>query len=305
MTDGPAAGGSTSPGGTERPAPAEIALLEDHDLDGDGPDEEDVEPVELLVQLAEKDEIDPWDIDIVRVTDKFLDALDEGDLRASGRALFYASVLLRMKSDELLTIDEEPAADEPDLVDPFDDWEDSLPPTEAMGNGDPISALEAEMDRRLDRKKARGTPETLDELVRELREAERGTWWKDGRTYDTSNSPKGFSRGVQTLDYHAGDEMRKDGEPGESDVTGTTHKEDIDGLIEAVRAELETHYNRGRAEVLFEEIALAAGSRIETFLALLFLSHRGAVFLKQDELFADLWIQDPSGPKGTEEAVAD
>lgn len=289
-------------------------ILEDHEVDettgdeevGGTPDDgEDVEPVELLVQLAEKGEIDPWDIDIVEVTDKFLDALDEGDLRASGRALFYASVLLRMKSDEMLTVDEQPVEDDQDLVDPFGDWEDSLPPTEAMSDGDPIAALETEMDRRLDRKKARGTPETLDELVRELREAERGSWWKRRRSYDTTNSPKGFGRGVQTLDYHSGDEMRQEGEPGEADVTGATHKEDIDELIEAVRAELEVRYNRGRTEVLFEEIATAAGSRVETFLALLFLSHRGEVFLKQDELFGDLWIQDPAGPKGTEEAVAD
>ncbi len=45
------------------------------DGDGaDGEDENEVEPVELLVQLAEDGEIDPWDIDVVRVTDKFLSA---------------------------------------------------------------------------------------------------------------------------------------------------------------------------------------------------------------------------------------
>ena len=65
-------------------------------------DDDEVEPVELLVQLAEEGEIDPWDVDIVDATDAFLDRLDETDLRTSGRALFYASVLLRMKSDALL-----------------------------------------------------------------------------------------------------------------------------------------------------------------------------------------------------------
>ncbi len=283
----------------------DVALLEEGEPVQEA-DSEDVEPVELLVQLAEKGEIDPWDIDIVRVTDKFLAALDEGDLRSSGRALFYASVLLRMKSDDILDFDEDPEAEDPELVDPFERWDDSLPPAEEMGNGeDPISALEEEMDRRLDRKKARGKPETLDELVRELREAERGTWWKEKRSYDTSNSPRGFSRGVQTLDYRSGDDMRMEGEPGESDVTGTAHKEDIDALIEAVRAQLEVHYTRGRTEVLFEEIATAAGSRIETFLALLFLSHRGEVYLQQDDLFGDLWIQAETLLEEVEQATAD
>ena len=68
----------------------------------DEPGDEEVEPVELLVQLAKRGEIEPWDIDIVAVTDSFLAALDESDLRTTGRALFYASVLLRMKSDALM-----------------------------------------------------------------------------------------------------------------------------------------------------------------------------------------------------------
>src|SRR6056297_1995063 len=76
-------------------------------------DEDDVQPVEVLVQLAKDDEIEPWDIDIVTVTDKFLARLDEADLRTSGRALFYASVLLRMKSDALLEPDESEEEGEP------------------------------------------------------------------------------------------------------------------------------------------------------------------------------------------------
>jgi segregation and condensation protein A len=170
---------------------------------------------------------------------------------------------------------------------------------------DPIAALDAELDRRLDRKHARGSPETLDELVRELREAERGSWWKESRTYDTSDSPTGFRRGTQTLDYRAADDLRGSGEPTESDVTGTTHAEDIESVIADVEAELTSHYDAGRNEVLFAEVRGAGGSTVQTFLALLFLSHRGAVRLQQDDLFGDLWIQDPSAPTAGDEAVAD
>jgi segregation and condensation protein A len=59
------------------------------------------EPVEILVQLAERGEIDPWIIDIVEVTDRFFAELErcrELDLRISGRTLFFAATLLRMKS---------------------------------------------------------------------------------------------------------------------------------------------------------------------------------------------------------------
>ncbi len=279
MTDLPGAVGATSPGPPQDPDA--------------GADEDEVEPVELLVQLAEEGEIDPWDIDIVEVTDAFLNRLDDADLRTSGRALFYASVLLRMKSDALL------GADEPEEPEP-EPWEARLEgDAPAMGGGeptgngdgfDPVSALKGELDRRLDRKHARGSPETLDELVRDLRDAERGSWWKESRSYDTSGEP---TPRTQTLDYRAADDLRHDDEPSAAEVTERTHSEDIETTIADVRGALADHYDAGRAEVLFREVRTAGGDPVHTYLALLFLDSRGTVDLTQDELFGDLWIRDP------------
>ncbi|ELZ20253.1 chromosome segregation and condensation protein ScpA [Halosimplex carlsbadense 2-9-1] len=268
---------------------------------GDGEDEEDEEPVEVLVNLAEDGEIDPWDIDIVAVTDKFLDRLDEGDLRTSGRALFYASVLLRMKSDAMLD-DGSEEEDEP--------WEEPWEQGGEMADDgfegpDPFAALESEMDRRLERRRARGMPQTLDELVRDLREAERDNWWKESREYDTSGSPAGFDRGTQELDYRSGDDFRMDEEPSAADVTDTAHEEHVDEIIDDVHDALREQYDKGREEVLYREISDTGGSRVLTFLGLLFLAHRGHVRLTQDEMFGDLWVQDPNAATGSEEAVAD
>jgi segregation and condensation protein A len=281
----------------------EIAAENGHDPDAAGgdsdDDDEEVEPIELLVQLAKDGEIDPWDVDVVEVTEEFLAALDEGSLRESGRALFYASVLVRMKSDVLL----DPEQAEQEAEDPWDApmaAQEDAPPA-----FDPVDSLEDEMERRLQRKHVRGTPETLDELVRELREAERGSWWKEGREYDTSGSPAGFDRGMQTVDYHANDDRRLEGEPTAAEVTERTHGEDIEEVIDEVRAELQEHYDAGRPEVLFREIEDAGGSRVHSFLAVLFLANRGEIRLQQDELFGDLWIQDPTAELGAEGAVAD
>ena len=265
---------------------------------GDEDEQADVEPVEVLVQLAEDGAIDPWDIDIVDVTDKFLDRLDEADLRTSGRALFYASVLLRMKSDAMLSADEdEPAPPEP--------WEQAMAGEEPLDDPDPFATLEQEMDRRLERKRARGMPQPLDELVRDLREAERDTWWKESREYDTSGTSKPLNPGTQELDYRSADQFRMDDEPTEADVTEKTHGEDIDVIIDDVYTAVRTQYEQGRTEVLFREVATVGGSRIETYLGLLFLSHRGQVRLQQDDLFGDLWIQDPASVSSPEEVIAD
>ena len=278
--------------------PPDLAAIAGDEIPPEEVDDDGVEPVELLVQLAEDGEIDPWDIDIVEVTDAFLSKLTEMDLRTTARALFYASVLLRMKGDQLLS---EP---EPEPEDELEPWEQAMGDAreaEAEPGFDPVDALEAEMDRRLERKTTRGSPETLDELVRELREAERDNWWKRRREYDTSDSPQGFSRGTQTLDYRAPDEFRPDDEPTEGDVTGTTHSEDIDEVIDNVVDVLEPQFDKGRAELLYTEIQTAGGRPFMTYLALLFLSNRGEIRLQQDELFGDLWIQDPEKVEAREE----
>jgi segregation and condensation protein A len=283
---------------TDEPEDDESVLSEFDVSDPREADDDEVEPVELLVQLADDGEIDPWDIDVVTVTDKFLDRLDEADLRTGGRALFYASVLLRMKSDAMWTDDE-----------PEDEWDEepweTAPPEEGGPAVDPFEQLEAEMDRRIERKRARGMPQTLDELVRDLREHERETWWKESRTYDTSESPSGFSRGTQTLDYHGADDLRMDDEPTADDVTGTAHDEHMEDIINDVYVELQGHYDQGREEVLFAEVREAGGSQVNTFLGLLFLAHRGQVRLQQDELFGDLWVQDPAAVPAEEAAPAD
>lgn len=257
----------------------------------------------MLVQLAEDGEIEPWDIDIVEVTDKFLARLDDTDLRTSGRALFYASVLLRMKSDVLLEPDE---PEEPELEPwevPFEDDAEM----DAPAGFDPINQLEQEMDRRLKRKSVRGSPQTLDELVHELRDAERGSWWKNSRTYDTSGSPHGYNRGTQTLDYRSGDDMRFADEPTEDDVTHTAHDEHMEDVIQDVYAALREQYEQGREEVLYAEVEQTGGSKVMTFLALLFLANRDFVRLAQDELFGDLWIRQMTSATGepTAGAVAD
>ncbi|MDY6780259.1 MAG: segregation/condensation protein A, partial [Halobacteria archaeon] len=141
------------------------------------------EPIDVLVNLAREGEIDPWDIDIVEVTDKFLERLDEADLARSGRGILYASILLRMKSDYLVEEgeedeDEEEEFDEPQMgMMPSEGWNDAAGGDFDDGF-DQIDALEREYERRIERRSVRDRtkPETLDELVRELWEMERGTW---------------------------------------------------------------------------------------------------------------------------------
>ncbi len=107
----------------------------------------------MIYDMAKNGEVDPWKIDIVDLTDRFLKKID--DLRVSGRAILYASLLLKMKSEVLLN--------------------------EIYGEEDDLNVIEVEVPDYIDevdlidlkpvrRRVKRYT--TLDELVKELRRLE-------------------------------------------------------------------------------------------------------------------------------------
>jgi len=115
------------------------------------------EPAVVLVELARKGEIDPWDIDIVKITDKFLEyieSLEKKDLRIPARTLLYASILLRMKSDSVDGLEEE----EPEI--------DFLPDEIDFQQIEDCRLPQPPIRRRTKR------PVTLEELIIELRKAE-------------------------------------------------------------------------------------------------------------------------------------
>jgi segregation and condensation protein A len=59
----------------------------------------------MLVDLVLRDEMDPWDIDIVSLSNRFLEEVRRMvkiNLRLSGKTLLTSSILLRMKSDNLM-----------------------------------------------------------------------------------------------------------------------------------------------------------------------------------------------------------
>jgi len=64
----------------------------------------------------------------------------------------------------------------------------------------------------------------------------RESWWKESGSTTRAESPRGFQRGTQELDYRSADDLRMDDEPTEDDVTGTTHAENMDDIIDAVYA---------------------------------------------------------------------
>ncbi len=125
------------------------------DVAANGAAQEDFDErsIDILVSLAKNGDIDPWDIDIVDVTDRFLARvaeLEKLDLRISSRTLLFASMLLRMKSDAL-------EESEPEDLYEEDQGEDDLQAC--------FPALKPKVRRHAKRRV------TLSELIQELKKA--------------------------------------------------------------------------------------------------------------------------------------
>ncbi len=228
------------------------------------------DPIEILVKLAEEGRIDPWNIDIVLVTDRFLEELDrlkELDLRVSGRTLFFASTLLRMKSEYLV----EPSCDSGEDSGFFED--DPGEPGDGEGPGGerlfgPIEQLEREIRRRLERKNLRKRPITLYELIALLRNAE-----KEERRRQRVN-------GIPFENLVVAD-----------DVVSIAHEEGYQGWAHEVLDSL-PRAGEGWEMVSLADLAEQMGWSIQqTYIPLLFLMFEGKIEFWQEEFFGDLFLR--------------
>ena len=230
------------------------------------------DPIEILVGLAERGEIDPWNINIIEVTDRFLSELErrrELNLKLSGRTLFYAATLLRMKSEQLLILaSPEDGVDEDDGdsgdYEGFPDGE-----IEYTGRLGIIERLEHEIQRRLDRKNMRKSPITLFELITELKNIEKEERRRRRMAADPSEAFLIDADDVVSIAHDEGYQASS------SDVL-----EECLSLLEI------------DGEMTLNELCEKLGWGMpEVYIPLLFLAHEGRCNLRQEEFFGDIWVQ--------------
>ena len=229
------------------------------------------DPVEILVGMAERGEIDPWNINILEVTDRFLNELErcrQLNLRVSGRTLFYASTLLRMKSEHLADAPDEEGCSGDEDAGFGDDFELSLDSEfEYEGRLGPIEQLEREIQRRLDRKNMRRSPATLFELIIELK-----------------NIEKEERRRRRFID-------EEPSLPDADDIVSIAHDEGYQDSATTVYQECLKCIIR-EEEMTLAELCRKLGWEIpEVYIPLLFLMLDGQCALRQDEFFGDVYVQ--------------
>ncbi len=253
--------------------------------------------IEILVRMAEKGEIDAKNIDIIDVTDRFLRAIaaaPKENLRQSGKILFHASVLLRMKAEALLALT---ADDSGFALDDFMEFDENGSPIIYDSRSQPVARqitladLERALVRRVHSKQFRQRKVTLEQLIEALREAER---------IDTARSQR---RHPPRIDLEGQPEINDVG-----DILELAHDEDIEVVIGRIEDILSRLLNNNDLMPLLELIRQLGGGGdwVDAFLGVLFLSNAGKIYLEQQEFYGPLYIgrANPTPPTVPEAPLA-
>ncbi len=240
-----------------------------------------VDGVELLVEMAKSGEIDPWNIDIVKVADQYLQAvaeLKESDLKITGKTLLYLAILLRMKSDQLAGIN---------YLNPPDEFLDELLEPDFMDNNRVIQpkfsfrSLDEVIKRRTSTKQPRIRNVTLEDLILELQKYEE---LEKRRSLKEKVEKASHRRMMDYADFTA------------DDIEEMAHEEFHEDTVSQLRHLLERVLIHQEQVSLTEIMERGRLDKISAFLALLFLTARGGFSMHQDEFYAEVYVA-PDGPE--------
>ena len=133
------------------------------------------EGIGILVSMAKAGKIDPWNVDIIDVTDKYLAHICEmksQNLRLTGRTFLFAAVLLKLKSNVLEGNEEILQIGEPDYTEGLEYDDDGFiveyPQDEEFMPTSNVVSIDDVLQRRTSVRLNRNRVVTLRDLIRQL-----------------------------------------------------------------------------------------------------------------------------------------
>ena len=225
-------------------------------------EQNDISWKSIIYDLINAEKMDPWDVNITLLTQKFLERLHElreKDLKLSGKLILAAAMLLKMKSVRLVSVDLEEfdrllAGDQLDAGEFYDELENELQRGEEY-------ALDQQVELVPRLPEARKRKMSVYELVRAL---EKALEVKKRRLWNAAP---------------------------QSVMQMPERKWDLGGAIKTVYGKI-TDFFAQQAEVFFSHLLSTQSKeeKIRTFLSLLHLSNQRKVELSQDVPFGDIKI---------------
>lgn len=244
--------------------------------------------IEILVAMAKQGKIDPWNIDIVDVADKYSAQVFQTkaqNLRCTSRVLLFAAILLKMKSDILegIEITDIVPEEQPEEYDPVDDsmyeYEDYVPTNNVI-------SFDEVLQRRTSVRLNRNRVVTLRDLIRQLE-----FYAQLDKKASIKNAHERAKRRVRNYSNLSAD-----------DIVNLAHDEYIKQGVERLRANLEEVLNR-QDKIELNELILLGMDKITAYLSLLSLTMEGEYDLVQDEFYSDLYVVRYEKPKEEKDII--
>ena len=246
------------------------------DLSTLNPVTQELDGIEILVSLAKTGKVDPWNIDIVDVTDKYLTQLFQmkaQNLRLTGRTLLFAAILLRLKSNILENIDIN-AFEAQEQFNEFELNDDGFEADyELEYNTNNVISIDEVLQRRTSVRLNRNRVVTLKDLIRQL------------EFYEMIDK----KQSLKNAHERAKRRVRSYANLSSEDIINLAHDEYIENGVQRLRENLEQIF-RKEARVELTELTLLGMDKISAYIALLFLSAESDYELVQDEFYSDLYV---------------
>ncbi|HAN45701.1 MAG TPA: chromosome segregation protein ScpA [Cyanobacteria bacterium UBA8156] len=210
------------------------------------------EAIAVLIDLAEKGEIDPWDINVIDALDRCLERLFDSDRRTlaeSAEALLYGAMLVLLKARTL---------DPPVMVEPE-------PDIEVAPSGLPLN-LETCLRRRPVALPPQHRPVTLLELIAELENLSQ-------QLPDSGPRPPR----PRKLSNRAARQA----------IAQLAHRENLTEMAAALGAFLAEKPET----VPFDQLGEQFGDPVGVFWGLLLLSAQSRVVLHQSDFYGKIWVE--------------
>ena len=260
--------------------------------------------IAFLIDLAEKEEIDPWDVQVIEVIDRFLKTLKEQpaaiepkeqghssyetSLSESGQAFLYASMLVLLKADTLVRHELEQVEE---------DFEEDFSDSGEDDNGELPKHLERHIHRRPVAPPPAKRQVTLAELIEQL------------ESIAAAMSEPSRVRSHRAKPHSKRDAVRA--------ISELAHQENLNEIANALNAFLEdhwddvfedtvnwmdfelllTHWTSFRPDILGGPIkgelteADYKHEKVGVFWGLLFLTSQSKVELLQEDFYQDLKVR--------------
>ena len=233
-----------------------------------------VDAIEIILDLVREGKIDPWNIDIVDLYDKYMERIaqmKQDNLRSIGKAILFSATLLKIKSDIFQGISIKDF--EPEPLDYFeDDYVDDIEQLQIPTNN--VVSFDEVLQRRTSVRLNRKRTVTLDDLLRHIK------FYEDlEKKYAIKSALDRHERRVRNYANLNTEKIKE-----------LAHDEYVEEVCEKMRQNLATTLKDGQ-RIEIGEFQVLGFDKSSAFVALLFLEREGVYELYQEVPYGELYVQ--------------